>query len=193
MRIKRAMAIAALPVRAGRARSAATAREASAVRELPRRGRPAGHEPQLACAQVARKSRRWRLRPSNAQPPDGRRDRRAHAHLHHLPRPEPDPREEARRRQGPAAPDRMFGKKTTLTADERSEVCQTCHQKDPKRAVGRQPARERRPGLRHLPQCTPTRTRCSSRPCRPKCAITCHKEQRSQIGRPRTTRCRKAR
>ena len=33
------------------------------------------------------------------------------------------------------APDRVFGKKTTLTAEQRSDVCQTCHQKGPKQML----------------------------------------------------------
>ncbi len=81
-------------------------------------------------------------------------------------------------------PDRLFHAKTTLPATEASAVCQTCHDKDPKRALWA--------GSRHQTEdvaCNAChkvhveRDKVLARPTQPEVCYNCHKEQRVQVTR----------
>ena len=80
------------------------------------------------------------------------------------------------------APDRIFGKKTTLSAEQRSAVCQDCHQKGPKQMLWT--------GSRHQNEdlacnsCHKVHTnkeKVFSKVEQADVCFTCHKAQRTQI------------
>jgi DmsE family decaheme c-type cytochrome len=80
------------------------------------------------------------------------------------------------------APDRVFGKKTRLTPEQRSDVCQTCHQKDPKQMLW--------DGSRHqnadlaCNSCHKVHTnkdKLLTKTGQTEVCFTCHKAQRAQI------------
>lgn len=86
-------------------------------------------------------------------------------------------------------PDFTFGKKSgklsTLSANDRSRVCQTCHDKDTKRALWS--------GSQHQAadvacdschQVHANRDKTLNKITQPETCYTCHKEQRSQLNKP---------
>ena len=81
------------------------------------------------------------------------------------------------------APDRVFGKKTTLTAEQRSDVCQTCHQKGPEAdAVG--PAASHQNDDLACNSCHKVHTnkdKVLAKIEQADVCFTCHKAQRTQI------------
>jgi DmsE family decaheme c-type cytochrome len=99
------------------------------------------------------------LSPTHAKKPDGVKDR--------------------------PAPDRVFSKKSTLTANERSEICLSCHQRDPKRMLwGGSQHQNADLACNSCHKVHTNHDKILSKKTEVDVCYTCHKEQRAQMNRP---------
>ena len=82
-------------------------------------------------------------------------------------------------------PDRMFSKKTQLTADERSQVCLDCHQKDRHQALWSGSAHQSADlACNSCHKVHANHDKVLTRDTQPDVCLSCHKAQRAELSRP---------
>ncbi len=87
--------------------------------------------------------------------------------------------------KGRPLPDRLFIRKFALPANERSEVCMTCHSKDSTRALWSGSAHQGADvACNTCHKIHVNRDKVLNKVAQPEVCYTCHKEQRSQMNKP---------